>query len=121
MRPKHTHLHKNHCAINRRLRQRLYLAMGVLSLGVWLVMATAEVWTPLHAWLHGGKIPLHDDHCAIVAIAHGKVETVAVAATVPVPITWIEVTPRVAFTALAPVSVALPSVRGPPATPSSPV
>ena len=34
---------------NRRTRGRIFLAAGVLSLAVWLFMATAEICTPLHA------------------------------------------------------------------------
>ena len=61
--------------MNSRNRQRLYAAMAVLSLALWLFRAAAEACTPLHAWLHGGTVPDRDD-CAIVAITHGKVEPV---------------------------------------------
>lgn len=84
-------------------------------------MAAAEVWTPLHAWLHGGTIPKDDNDCAIVAIAHGKVEPVVALVPVSVPVIWIEVTPRVAVNRFHPAVVLLPADRGPPATPSSPV
>jgi hypothetical protein len=104
----------NYCPFNRRLRQRLLLAMGWLSLAVWLVMATAEVCTPLHAWLHDGKIPVHDDDCAIVTIAHGKIETAPAAAPVTAPVAWIEVPLRVEFFAFSPDIELLPNGRAPP-------
>jgi hypothetical protein len=97
------------------------VATGLLCLAVWLFLAAAEAWSPLHAWLHGGTIPKDDNDCAIVAINHGKIETVAAADPVPVPVTWIEVTPRVTFTAFTPVIEHSPADRGPPATPCSPV
>jgi hypothetical protein len=102
---------------NRRLRQRLHAAAAVLSLAVWLFMAVAEAYTPLHAWLHGGTIP-DDDDCAIVAIAHGKVETVAVAAPTPIPVVWVEVAARPEFFIFAPAIAFLPDGRGPPVLPA---
>jgi hypothetical protein len=100
--------------INRRTRQRLYMAAGVLSLSLWLFMAVAENYTPLHAWLHGGTIP-DDDDCAIVAIAHGKIETVTPDAPVVVAITSIEVTPKIEFSVFSTAIAFLPNGRGPPA------
>jgi hypothetical protein len=97
------------------MRQRLYLTAGVLSLAVWLFMAAAEVCTPLHAWLHGGTIPEDDDDCAIVAIAHGKIETAAVNVPIPAPVVWIEVAPRIEFSVLSNAIVFLPNGRAPPA------
>jgi hypothetical protein len=77
-------------------------------------MAVAETCPPLHAWLHGGTIP-DDDDCAIVAIAHGKIETVTPDAPVVVPITSIELTPRVQFSVFSTAIENLPLGRGPPA------
>jgi hypothetical protein len=96
------------------MRQRLYLAAGILSLAVWLFMAAAELCTPLHAWLHGGTIPDNDDDCAIVAIAHGKIETAPVAAPVAAPVTWIEAAPRIESSVLSTAIELLPDGRGPP-------
>jgi hypothetical protein len=101
--------------INRRMRQRLYLATGILSLAVWLFMAAAELWTPLHAWLHGGTIPDNDDDCAIVAIAHGKIETAPVAAPVAAPATWIEIPLHFDFSTVSTAITLLPNSRAPPA------
>ena len=101
--------------INRRTRERIFVAWAVLALAVWLFMAAAEIYSPLHAWLHGGTIPEDDDDCAIVAIAHGKIETVSTDISVPVPITWIEVTPRVEFSIFIPVNINLSFGRAPPA------
>jgi hypothetical protein len=101
--------------INRRTRERIFVAWGVLSLAVWLFMAAAEIYSPLHAWLHGGTIPEDDDDCAIVAIAHGKIEAVACDIPVAVPITWIEVIPRVEFSIFIPVNTNLSLGRAPPA------
>jgi hypothetical protein len=107
-------LQNGKCPISRRTRQRLYLAAGVLSLAIWLFMAAAEVCTPLHAWLHGGTIPKDDDDCAIVCIAHGKIETVSGDVPVAAPVTWIEVTPRIEFSVLSAVISFLPNGRAPP-------
>jgi hypothetical protein len=97
------------------MRQRLYPAAGVLSLAVWLFMGAAGVCLPLHAWLHSGAIPVNDDDCALVAIAHGKVATVICAApAADVPIMGIEITPRLPFSTFFPSSAFLPDVRGPP-------
>jgi hypothetical protein len=101
------------CLFNRRTRQRLHLAAGVLSLSLWLFMAVAENYTPLHAWLHGGTIP-DDDDCAIVAIAHGKVETVTADVPVVVPTTAIETTPCVELSVFTRPVENLLSGRAPP-------
>jgi len=106
------------CPISRRTRHRLFVAAGVLSLAVWLFMAAATVCTPLHAWLHGGTIPDNDNDCAIVAIAHGKVETVVCAAPAVVPVIGIEVAPRIEISVLRPTTVFLPDGRGPPVSSS---
>jgi hypothetical protein len=100
--------------INRRTRERIFRATAVLSLAVWLFMAAAELYTPLHAWLHGGTIPKDDDDCAIVAIAHGKIETVSPDIAVPVPITWIEVTPQIESSIFSTTIALLPNGRAPP-------
>lgn len=76
-------------------------------------MAAAEIYSPLHAWLHGRTIP-EDDDCAIVAIVHGKIETVSPDIAVPVPITWIEVTLRAEFSAFIPANTNLSFGRAPP-------
>jgi hypothetical protein len=102
------------CQINRRTRERIFVGWAVLSLAVWLFMAAAEIYSPLHAWLHGGTIPKDDDDCAIVAIAHGKIETVASDIPVAAPVTWIEVTPRTEFSVFIPVNTNLSFGRAPP-------
>jgi len=108
-------LQQKKCQINRRTRQRLFLAAGVLSLAIWLFVAAAEVFTPLHAWLHGSTIPVNDD-CAVAALAHGKVETAGCAAPAVVPVIWVEIASRIenssAFTSVT----FLPDGRGPPAS-----
>jgi hypothetical protein len=96
------------------MRQRLFLAAGVLSLAVWLFMAAAELWSPLHAWLHGGTIPKDDDDCAIVCIAHGKIETATVDVPITAPVTWIEAAPRIEFSVLSTAITFLPNGRAPP-------
>jgi hypothetical protein len=104
--------------ISRRTRRRLFVAAGMLSLAVWMFMATAELCTPLHAWLHGGTIPDDDDDCAIVAIAHGKIETAPVAVPDAAPVTWIEAAPRIESSVLTAVITTLPDSRGPPYFPA---
>jgi hypothetical protein len=103
---------------NRRTRERIFFAAGVLSLALWLFMATAEICTPLHAWLHGGTIPKDDDDCAIVAIAHGKIETAPCAAPAVLPVTWIEITPLAEISIFIPADKNLLPGRGPPALPA---
>jgi hypothetical protein len=101
--------------INKRWR-RSHAAVAMLSLVLWLFMSVTEVCTPLHAWMHGGTIPENDD-CALVAIAHGKVETVVCAAPVVVPVTGIEIVPRLEFSTFRPTIACLPDGRGPPVLP----
>ena len=84
-----------------------------MSLAVWLFLSAAEVCRPLHAWLHGGTIP-DDDDCAIVAMAHGKVEITESDIPAAVPIIWIEVTPRVEFSVFTKPVENLLSGRAPP-------
>jgi hypothetical protein len=103
---------------NRRTRERIFFAAGVLSLALWLFMATAEICTPLHAWLHGGTIPKDDDDCAIVAIAHGKIEVMPCDASAVLPVTWIEIAERTEFSAFIPADKNLLPGRGPPALPA---
>jgi hypothetical protein len=91
----------------------MFTATALLSLAVWLFLATVVVCPPLHAWLHGGTIPDNDD-CAIVAVAHGKVETVACAAPAAVPVIWTEIAPRFENLVLRPATAFLPDGRGPP-------
>jgi hypothetical protein len=92
------------------------MATAGLSLALWLLMNGAEAYPSLHAWLHGGKIPDNDD-CAVVAIAHGKVETIAVTAPVPLPVTWIEIVFLPEFPVLRTASQLLPLGRAPPVLP----
>ena len=103
---------------NRRTRERIFFAAGILSLALWLFMATAEICTPLYAWLHGGTIPKDDDDCAIVAIAHGKIEAAPCAAPAVLPLTWIEVARPMEFSAFIPADKNLPLGLGPPALPA---
>ncbi|MFZ1072291.1 MAG: hypothetical protein WAO21_02540 [Verrucomicrobiia bacterium] len=95
------------------MRQRLYAATGFLSLAIWLFLAAAEIHPPLHAWLHGGSIP-DDDDCAIVAISHGKVDSVACDAPAVVPVVWIEIVPRIEFSVFHTAMAFLPDGRAPP-------
>ena len=94
-------------------RGMAYTATAVLTLAIWLFMVVAESCPSLHAWMHGGAIPDNDD-CAVVAIAHGKVETTLCTAPAVVPVTWIEVTPRFESPIFRPSASFLPDGRGPP-------
>ena len=80
-------------------------------------MAAAEIYSPLHAWLHGGAVP-DDDDCAVAAITHGKIETVSPDIAVPVPITWIEVTPQIESSVFSTAIALLPNGRAPPVLPA---
>ena len=103
------------CPINRRMRQRFYAATAILSLALWLFMAAAEVWTPLHAWLHGGSVPDNDDDCAIVALVHGKVETDTVRRSrLSYRQLSLKLTPCVEISVFGPVIENLPLGRAPP-------
>lgn len=86
----------------------------MVSLVMWLFMAVAETWTPLHAWLHGGFIPDNDDDCAIVALIHGKIETTPCDVPVALPATFVEATPRVEISVFYPTIENLPQGRAPP-------
>src|SRR5471032_2132392 len=80
--------------VTRRTRLLFLRTAAVLSLALWLFMAAAEIYSPLHAWLHGGSVP-DDDNCAVVLLTHGKVEITTPAAPAVVPTIWIEVTPQI--------------------------
>ena len=97
--------------------QRVYLAAGVLSLAMWLLLAAAEVCTPLHAWLHGGSIP-DDDDCAIVAVTHGKVDLSPAVVPVVAPTTFVEAPPVVTCFICSATCELLPLGRAPPASSS---
>jgi hypothetical protein len=100
---------------NRRTRERIFFAAGILSLALWLFMATAEICTPLHAWLHGGTIPNNDNDCAIVTIAHGKINVTPCAVPAVLPVTWIEIARSAEISIFIPADKNLPLGRGPPA------
>jgi hypothetical protein len=80
---------------------------------LWLFLLVAETWTPLHAWLHGGTIP-DNDNCAIVALAHGTVDSVSTGDTICVPIAIIEYAPRLEAFHFSSVFAFLPAGRAPP-------
>jgi len=103
--------------MNRTMRQRFFAATAFLSLALWLFLAAAEIHQPLHAWLHGGSIPDNDD-CAIVAIAHGKVDSAACDVPIVTPTAWFEAAPTINFFAFSTAIENLPSGRAPPAVSS---
>jgi hypothetical protein len=88
--------------------------MAALSLFLWLFMAAAETVTPLHAWMHGGKIADNDD-CAVIALAHGQVNSVDCDLPHFTPLTRVEITPRLAITWVCFHTIHLPDGRAPPA------
>ena len=104
-------------SIDRCLRRRLHTTTALVSLALWIIMAAAEICTPLHAWLHGGSIP-DDDDCAIAILAHGKVETSIGGAPAVAPVAWIEISPRIELSVFHPVMAFLANNRGPPALPA---
>jgi hypothetical protein len=99
--------------MNRQWRLRLHAATAGLSLAIWLLMTVAESCPSLHAWMHGGAIPDNDD-CAVVAVAHGKVETVAAATPVVTPVTTLEIISLPEFSVFRSALAFLPDGRGPP-------
>jgi hypothetical protein len=76
-------------------------------------MTVAEAYPALHAWMHGGAIPDNDD-CAVVMVAHGKVETVAAITPVVTPVTTIEIVSLPEFSIFRSARIFLPDGRGPP-------
>lgn len=103
--------------ISRRARQRLHTVTAVLSLSLWLLLTVAEAYSPLHAWIHGGAIP-DNDECAVVAIAHGQVDSPVGDVPAVAQFVWIEITPHVKFSAYCPAIGHLPSGRAPPVLPA---
>jgi hypothetical protein len=99
--------------ISRRKREFIHRVTGAVALFVWLFMATAEICTPLHAWLHGGSIP-DDDDCPVVAIATGHVHVAVVQVQAPAPGLLTEITPRVEVAIFVPRQKILPNDRAPP-------
>lgn len=104
-----------HTPLIRRARRNLLALTGVLCLAIWLFMAAAEVYTPLHAWLHGGTIPDDDDDdCPIAMMHQGKVDNAVVTIFVVVVVGVVISTQAVFDSGYIP-SLPLPSVRGAPA------
>jgi len=103
--------------ISRRIRRRIYAVTGIFSLALWLLLTVAEGYEPLHAWIHGGSIPDNDD-CAVVALAHGQVDSPVCDIPTVAQIVGIEVTARVEFSAFSPAIQHLPSGRAPPVLPA---
>ena len=100
--------------MSRRARRDLFAVTAVLSLAIWLMLTVAEGYEPLHAWLHGGKIPDNDD-CAVAMVLHGKVDASPVVVEVslaPALVIGEVLTPDPIF---APVDCSLFPGRGPPA------
>jgi hypothetical protein len=99
--------------ISRRTREYLHRVTGAVALFVWLFMATAEVCPPLHAWLHGGSIP-DDDDCAVKMLASGHVHVAVCEVQPPMPVHWVEITPRIVVAIFVPTGKILPNGRAPP-------
>lgn len=99
--------------LNRRTREWIHRVTGAVALFVWLFMATAEICTPLHEWLHGGTIP-DDDDCPVVAIAAGHVHVSVCQVQLEAPVALIEITPREVVTVFVPFEKNLPNDRAPP-------
>jgi hypothetical protein len=102
---------------NRRPRGWIFTTTAILSLAVWLFLAAAESYAPLHAWLHGGTIP-DNDNCAVVAVNHGNVETIVCSTPAVIPVIWVEIAPRLEFSVFSPSTALLPDSRGPPVSAS---
>jgi hypothetical protein len=99
--------------LDRRTRGYLHRVTGAVALFVWLFMATAEISTPLHEWLHGGSIP-DDDDCAVKMLASGHVHVAVCEVQPPMPVLLVEITPRVEITVFVPAQKVLPNERAPP-------
>jgi len=99
--------------MSRPAARRVHAVVAGFSLALWLFLLVAETCTPLHAWLHGGSIP-DNDSCAIVALAHGNVESASSGDSLTVPIATIEHTPSLGVVYFSSVIVFLPSGRAPP-------
>jgi hypothetical protein len=99
--------------VSRRTREYLHRVAGAVALFTWLFMATAEICTPLHAWLHGGTIP-DDDDCPVVAIAAGHVHVTIYHVEPVLPVAFIEITPQEIIPSFVPAEKVLPNDRAPP-------
>ncbi|HEY4415804.1 MAG TPA: hypothetical protein VGO57_08940 [Verrucomicrobiae bacterium] len=99
---------------NRQWRLRLRAATAALSLGLWLFLLAAETIPSLHAWMHGGAVPDHDD-CAVVALALGHVDSPSASVPVILPVTTSEIVVLPEFSEFHPTSLILPDGRAPPA------
>ena len=100
--------------MNRRWQLRFRAVTAGLSLALWLFLLAAEASPSLHAWMHGGAVPDHDD-CAVVALALGKVDPLTASVPVIMPVTTIEIVVRPEFSEFHPTSLILPDGRAPPA------
>jgi hypothetical protein len=99
--------------LNRQGRQRLHAVTAGVALALWLFLMVAEVWTPLHAWMHGGTIP-ENDHCAVATLHHGKIDVAPVDLILPLPPAGIAVARRSELPAFSPLIFSLPNGRAPP-------
>lgn len=81
-------------------------------MAMWLFMAAAEAYPPLHAWLHGGAIP-DDDDCPIAMIHQGKLDNTVIVITVVVFVRF-AISIQAALSSQFVPYLPLPSVRGPP-------
>src|SRR5215469_4505066 len=96
--------------LNRPTRGNIFRVTGAVALFVFLFMWTAEIYPPMHEWLHGGSIP-DDDDCPVVAIATGHVHITVAEVQAPAPVTLIEITPRQEVTVFVPSLKILPNER----------
>ena len=99
--------------VSRRTRMSLQRVTGAVALFTWLFMATAEICTPLHEWLHGGSIP-DDDNCQVMAIAAGHVHVVICHIEPVLPVAFIEITRQEIVPVFVPSEKVLPRGRAPP-------
>jgi hypothetical protein len=98
--------------MSRSVHQKWCAAVALLALALWFFLLGAEAWTPLHAWMHGGTIPV-DDHCPIAQLQQGEVDHFA-AAVVLAAFIGFAIVIRFTFSVPFVASFPLPNVRGPP-------
>ena len=83
-----------------------------MLLGVWGFLSAAEAHEPLHAWLHGGVVPIDDD-CPVVLLAKGKIDLVVTSVAIVAIFICVSAAVRV-FTPVFVLPIPLPLARGPP-------
>jgi hypothetical protein len=89
-------------------------AIATLLVAMVLLLDAMAAAPALHEWFHADAG--HEEHqCAVTLFAHGQVETASVDIPVLVPVTLVEISPRIEFSFFCSALENLPAGRAPPA------